>query len=393
MQDTVVDKPYHFVAPHRGNFWPSLFLRYLPRYLDRTFGITSVSCQGVEHLAQSVAAGHGILLAPNHCRPCDPMVLGALSRQVGRLFFIMASSHLFAQSRRMRWLLPRCGAFSVYREGLDKAAVDTAVDILAEARRPLIIFPEGVISRHNDELNSLMEGTAMIARLAAKRRAKCEPPRQVMVHPVALRYSFHGDLSAALEPVLTRIETRLSWLPQDQLPLLERIYKIGRALLALKEMEYLGHTQDGSVEQRISALIDHLLMPLEQKWLGRNGQGSVIARVKRLRTALLPELIKAELGEEENAQRWRELTVLYYAQQLSFYPPDYLAAGAPPERLLETVERFEEDLTDVATIHRPMAASIRVGPAIEVSPHRERGSEVDPLLEQIEQSLRDLLGI
>jgi hypothetical protein len=40
-----------------------------------------------------------------------------------------------------------------------------------------------------------------------------------------------------------------------------------------------------------------------------------------------------------------------------------------------------------------MSAHIRVGKAIEVSPQRERGSEVDALLEQIEGSLRQLLGI
>jgi 1-acyl-sn-glycerol-3-phosphate acyltransferase len=62
------------------------------------------------------------------------------------------------------------------------------MQLTAEAERPLVIFPEGVISRHNDKLNNLMEGTALMARGAAKQRASANPPGKVVVHPVAIRY-------------------------------------------------------------------------------------------------------------------------------------------------------------------------------------------------------------
>ena len=38
---------------------------------------------------------------------------------------------------------------------------------------------------------------------------------------------------------------------------------------------------------------------------------------------------------------------------------------------LETVERFEEDLTDRIRLHGPIRAKIMIGEAIEVSPTRE----------------------
>ena len=106
-------------------------------------GIESVECRGTEHLQHSLAAGHGILLTANHCRPCDPMTLGMLSLRVRQPFFVMASWHLFMQSRLQTWLLPRIGAFSVYREGLDREALKTAIGILSDAVRPLVLFPEG----------------------------------------------------------------------------------------------------------------------------------------------------------------------------------------------------------------------------------------------------------
>src|ERR1700681_3372700 len=50
----------------------------------------------------------------------------------------------FMQGRLQRWLLCRAGGFSVFREGLDREALKTASQILVEARRPLVVFPEGM---------------------------------------------------------------------------------------------------------------------------------------------------------------------------------------------------------------------------------------------------------
>lgn len=86
------------------------------------------------------------------------------------------------------------GVFSVYREGMDRESLRCATQILAEGRRPLVLFPEGVISRTNDRLNNMMEGTVLVARSAAKQRAGLNPPGQVVIHPVAIRYFFDGDV-------------------------------------------------------------------------------------------------------------------------------------------------------------------------------------------------------
>ncbi len=50
-------------------------------------------------------------------------------------------------------ILRQVGAFSVYREGMDRDALKCAIQILVDARRPLVLFPEGVISRSNDRLH------------------------------------------------------------------------------------------------------------------------------------------------------------------------------------------------------------------------------------------------
>jgi 1-acyl-sn-glycerol-3-phosphate acyltransferase len=391
MQNIVIAKTYRFVPPRLSTFWSRIIQWYLPTYLRKGFGITSWKCVGAERLAASLKAGSGVLLASNHCRPCDPMVLALLSREVGRPFHVMASWHLFMQSRVQSFLLPRLGGFSVYREGLDRESLKCASRILAEARFPLVIFPEGFVTRNNDRLMNLMDGMAFLARAAAKQRAASPRPGKVVLHPVFVRYFFEGDLAAAIAPVLQKIEARLSWQPQSHLPLRERIVKAGHALLALKEMEYLGATQSGGVRERLPHLFDHLLEPLELEWTGGRREPDPMTRIKRLRSAILPEMVHGELSEEERARRWRQLADLYVAQQLHCYSGDYLADAPTPERLLETVERYEEDLTDIARPQPPIHAVISVGEAIEATPTRDRSADSDPIANELRRQLEMML--
>jgi 1-acyl-sn-glycerol-3-phosphate acyltransferase len=391
MQNIVIAKTYRFVPPRFSRFWFQIVQWYLPTYLRKSFGVTSWECVGVERLRSSLNAGSGVLLASNHSRPCDPMILGLLSRAVDRPFHVMASWHLFVQSRVQSFLLPRIGGFSVYREGMDRESLKCATRILSEGRFPLIIFPEGFVTRNNDRLLNLMDGVAFLARSAAKQRTTASPPGKVVIHPVFVRYFFEGDIGATIGPVLQDIEKRLSWQPQTQLPLRERLVKAGHALLALKEIEYLGSSQSGGFRERLLALLDHLLKPLEQEWCAGHREPDTIGRIKRLRSAILPEMIKGELSEEESARRWRQLADLYFAQQLHCYSGDYLTNSPTPERLLETVERYEEDLTDVARPHPPLHVVISVGEAIEATPTRDRSGNGDPVAHELRCGLEKLL--
>lgn len=397
MESVVSDKPYTFTPPKNSRFWPWFVSTWLHFYLKAAWGLEKVDFTGLDHIRASLEAGHGILLAPNHCRLSDPMALGSLVRALKQPYYIMGSAHAFRESRLQSWLLPRIGAFSINREGTDREALKTAVDILAKAERPLVVFPEGVITRTNDRLITLQDGVSFLARSAAKQRAAADPPGKVVIHPLALRYRFLGDVEKTLAAVLDRMEARLSWQAQHGTPLRERVVRIGHALLALKEIEYLGAARTGPAPERLAALMDSVLLPLEAQWLGPRAaaaaQDTVVMRVKNLRKALLPDLVSGGLNEEERAQRWKNLFDLEVAQQMFHFPPDYLGEHPTPERLIETVERYEEAFGQAPTIHRPMQLTIHAGPAIEVSPTRDKRAPSDPVMDQLAASLRSLLGI
>jgi 1-acyl-sn-glycerol-3-phosphate acyltransferase len=392
MQRVVIDEPYKFVPPVYSDWWPRVIRLYLPHYLRSAYGVCSVESRHVERLRASLAVGNSIMLAPNHCRFADPMVLGTMALEANCYLFAMASWHLFKQSRFQRFMIRRMGAFSIYREGNDRQAIDTAIDILVSKKRPLIMFPEGAMTRHNDIVREMMDGPSFIARQAAKRLKKHDRPGEVVIHPVAIRYGFNGDLEKCVTPTLQHLETQLSWQPQSHLSLVGRIAKIGEAFLGLKEVEFLGATQQGNPYERAQHLIDTVLARLESDWQIKDITGGVIARVKRIRTAILTDIMTSQLTTDERDRRWRDLAASYYVQQISHYPRDYILREKNlPERVVETVERLEEDFVDEARKYESFHAVVEVGEAIPVGTQRDREAVGDPIMNEVHRQLQSMI--
>lgn len=393
MQNIIIEKPYKFIPPHRGNFVPGLIqrLRLVDRYLAKHEGVVSHEIRGIDYLKESLRLNRGILLTPNHCRYADPLAMGFVSRMVDTHVYAMASWHLFNQSRFEAWAIRMMGGFSVYREGLDRQSLDTAINTLTDAERPLVVFPEGTVFRTNDVLQPLLEGVAFIARSAARRRAK-QNGGEVVMHPVAIKYLFHGDVRSAVEPVVTSIENRLTWqATKPRVSLIDRVQKIVLALLTLKEIEQFGEAQQGTVNDRQQGLINRLLSPLEESWMGSPQCGNLVPRIKQLRSKMVPNLLTTDITAQERDRIWKDLGALYLAQQVGSYPLAYLTQPTTNTRLLETVERLEEDLTDRTRVYRPLHVIIQVAPAIVVGTDKAPKDQEDPLMISLRTQLQGML--
>ena len=103
-------------------------------------------------------------------------------------------------------------------------------------------------------------------------------------------------------------------------------------------------------------------------------------------------MARNEVTSEERDRRWSQLVDIYLAQQLSCYPEGYLEPPTSVDRILETVDRLEEDLTDDVTPHPPTKVVIQLGDAIEVEPRRDRNGTGDPLMERIRDELLNRFG-
>ena len=109
------------------------------------------------------------------------------------------SYHLFKQKRLIGWWLNRIGGYSILREGADREAIRATAALLAEAERPVVLFPEGTWFRQNDRVGPLQDGLGLIVRQAAK-----QSERPIVVHPVGIKYWLLGD---PLPELRRRVET------------------------------------------------------------------------------------------------------------------------------------------------------------------------------------------
>lgn len=392
MQNIVFEEPYEFIPPVESDLWVRFLRLLLKGFLKKQYSVESYECRNVDRMRRSIDEGHSVLIAPNHARIADPIVIGLLTGELGWNVMTMASWHLFKEGWYQRFILRRLGAFSVYREGADRQSVNCAIDVLVTGRRPLVIFPEGAVSRHCDVVMDLMDGPGFIARQASKRREK-EDKKPVVVHPVAIRYSFDGDPYAAVAEDLSRLERTFTWQPQTHLTTVQRLRKLGEAILATKEVEYTGSVREGNPFDRVERLAMETLESLEEKWSIKDRSGGIVSRAKNLRSAILPDMVSGDLSNAERAARWRDLGKCYYAQQMAHYPRKYIVDGPNlPERILETVERLEEDFTDKAVNHGPLHATIDVGEPVVVSSQRDRSAKQDPAMAQVGESLQTMLN-
>lgn len=390
MQSIIVEKPYRYVPPHRGNWIPSLIqtTRLIDHYLWRFEGIGSYEVRRADLLRESLRAGHGVLLAPNHCRYADPIAIGWLAREAQTHVYAMASWHLYNEGWLKALAIRLCGGFSVYREGLDRKSLDMAIEALSTGERPLVVFPEGTVARSNDILQPLLDGVAFIARSAAKKRVK-QNTGKVVVHPVAIKYLLHGDVEAVATPIVADLEKRLRvdvhGNPRD---ILQRVRVLSEALLAVREVRTFGSSASGDEAERRGRLIEQLLAGAEEEWKLQKPSDDTLPRVRHVRSQLVRKLDTNSPTERKRI--WKSLEDIYIAQQVASYPVDYLDCPTDT-RILETVERIDEDMNDYSRRVQSLHAVLEVGEAIEVDHAKPPKDSADPLMQAIENGLKSQL--
>ncbi|TWU50817.1 Acyltransferase [Rubripirellula tenax] len=388
----VLDRPYQFVPPHRGDWWPSFIqtFRIVDWYLKKAEGVVAYECRGLEHWDASLKRGDAILLAPNHCRYADPLVLGWPARQLGCHVHAMASWHLFAKSKFDAFAIQKMGGFSINRESSDRASLEAAIGILTKAERPLILFPEGTTNRTNDVLKPLLEGVAFIARSAAKRREK-ESGGQLVMHPVAMKYLCTSGARDWADEQLRQLELHLGWRPLASRSILQRTIRLAEALLSLKEIEYFGGVRSGDLPSRRDGLIEHVLAASESRLAIANENADVRSRVRAIRNAVVSGRFSADTHDISSLQH--DAAAADLAQELMSYPDGYLmAADVTDTRIVETIQRMQESFFGRANVEVPLKVVIQCDAPIRVSPDKPPRGQVDPVMSQLENRLTSMIA-
>jgi hypothetical protein len=300
-----------------------------------------------------------------------------------------------------RWVLPRIGVFSVDREGADLSAFKAAVNMLAEGKYPLVIFPEGEIYRVAERVTPLREGAFAIAAAAARKLA--DSGRKLWIVPVGLGYRFldgHDPLPE-LESLMGKLETRFTWRVQAHRTLPDRILHYADGILSLKEVEYLGTPGSGAYKERAANLMEQILAPIEARRLKGRRSATVPERVKDLRRACLETLENPEhpAGTSAALEARRDLEDVFLVMQIFSYPGDYVRLNPTVERVAETLMKAEEDFlgVDQAPPRAPRRALVWFGEPIDLSermnaPGQARARQLVPALAaEIEARIQAIL--
>ncbi len=360
------------------------------REMLRVAKIAKVDVQGQEHVRKALASGAGVLITPNHSFHYDSYVLGHAAQQIGRPFHFLTAWQVFAMSTPFqRWVMQKHGCFSIDRESADLGAFKRSVEILRTHSCPLAIFPEGDIYHTNERVMPFREGAAAIALSAAKRA-----DRPIVAIPAAIRCRYLDDPLPGLLDLMNRLEAAIHWRPRPDLPLTDRIYRFAEGLLALKELEYLGRPQSGTVVERTRLLANQILQEKEQRFGIKPQSDSTPERVKELRRQFIQQLERPDLDATAHAQLKRDMEDLFLVIQLYSYPGDYVAESPSIERIAETLDKFEEDVLKVAypKSHGRRQASVQFGEPILVPAERGQRDAVAELTTRLEQSVQSLLN-
>lgn len=359
------------------------------RRLRKTMRIVEVDVRGIENLTRLLGEGAGVLIAPNHPGDGDVDALCEVADRVRRPFHFMAAWQVFLENgAAARWIMRRHGTFSVDREGSDLRAFRHAVDILEKHVCPLVVFPEGECYYVNDRIMPFLEGPAAMAATAAR---KAE--RRIAVLPCAIKFAYATDPTPGLTEAMSRLEATFFWRARRaQPPLAERIYRFAEAPLALKELEYLGHTKSGAIPVRIRELMEEILARVEKRHvLGAAGDLKLHGRIKRARQKAI-EAKETAPNDETRLSFEDDLDDLFLVAQLYSYPGDYVAERPSIERIADTIKKFEEDLLgrDRPRPHGDRRAIISIGLPIIVARKRRKGLATE-LTSQMEEAVQGLL--
>ncbi len=326
-------------------------------------------------LLQSLSPG--CLIAPNHSHYFDAQVTFELTRRAKRRVIYMATRELFdAWWGIGGWFYQRLGVFSVNRGGTNREARQFARAVLVTGTYDLLMFPEGEVYLLNDLVMPLKPGVARLALEAASALMRSGRDRPILIVPVAIKYRYTEDITAALEALTARLEARV-WGEPRVGNLYPRIVALGTTLLAQKERSHGVTAIPGEgLFDRIRRLRQTLLQQLEQKHLGQVQKGFDFDRARKLMIRFQGSLVGAagsggSGGPPAVTTQVGPLTKDLEAARLCArsvaFQDDYLLQNPTPERMAETLVKLEREVlgTETRTFGRRRAV-IRIAPPLDV---------------------------
>ncbi len=290
-----------------------------------------------------------LLLLPNHPTFDDPIVIFLLSARLGIPFYYLSARETLL-GKQGYWL-QRLGVYSIRRGMVDRASFAQTLEILTQNSCKLVIFAEGGVSFQNDTVMPFRVGAIQMAFQAMNKVLKQEKSvPDLYAVPIAIKYHYTGDMTAAIAHSLKKLEQALQIQPQGNF--YQRLRTVAGEVLLRCEQEYGLHKPEVTDwNQRVFNLKEHVLQQCEQR-LGLTSSPGERGRERtyRIQQALEEATDQASHSNTTLDQIWTWEVMAKAAWRVLNFDAiydGYVAASITPERFLDTLIRLERDVFNI----------------------------------------------
>lgn len=372
-----------FRPPKESPFLIGLIKLCAPLY--KKYGMSDTQIRVKEGALERFAKlkGKRALVCPNHSNRHDPQAMFFFGQAAKESFNYVAAREVFDWDHGFNgWWLQHIGAYSVVRGAPDRESFKMTKKILAEGKQKLVLFPEGEISRQNDTLLPLETGAAQLAFWAMDELDKQGSSEHIYIAPIALKYTYTGDIKPALTETLARLEAKMSVARPSGSKLYPRLMAVAERLIKALESEYNQEpAKDATLNDRISALrmaiLTHMSSYLNVD-LPRSDR--TLDAVRMLRNKIDDFVYEDEQGlseyeKELHTEKATEIKGFYkdldrVVNFVSIYD-GYIKEHMTQERFADVLERIEHEVFGKTTIKGPRCILIDVGNPIDLRSYQQ----------------------
>ena len=372
---TFSDAPYTYHPPKTSRFAIWLFGIFnrcfmLPGKKNRISGITVLNPEVITGL--SGGSSKRILYLPNHSTHSDAEVLMEAQRRVGTSSSYMAAYEVFQRSALMGWVMQKCGAFSVDRDGNDREALKEGVNVLVKGKVALTIFPEGNVYFTNDQVTPFLDGAAFIAMKAQK---EVGPESPIHAVPVSIKLTHVTEARTEIREIFGKVAKGVGTEINAEASFIDEVRRIGLSGLE-KNLKNRGYLPPDPGEMDLPALLREAAVlvvdRLEEKMeLNAGRKTEPIDRIRAIRQAI--HRIRTNPDKEPQhsvAAGWADEAIM--GLRILSYSGTYMGGTPSMDRMGEVAEKLYEDIYSKAhPAYAERHAYVHFGDPIDLSTHLE----------------------
>lgn len=373
-------KPFTFRPPKRSRLVIALCKRFLPFVIRRKLKVTQIEIGDDDLEKLRALRSKRCLLMPSHSGGFEPHIILYLSKLLGDDYNYLAAMEAFEKSPIIGWIMQRIGAYSIIRGTTDRPSFQMTKQLLVDAKRWLVIFPEGQTVWQNDTVIPFQQGVVQLAFKAYEAAVKQDESASLFCVPISIKYAYLKDMRSHRDASLERLESRL--FPSDSMaPEMpnERLRRIGKAVLIANEKSHnVKPDEDASFDDRLQMMKETIIRRIERKLelTPRAGQ-SLLDRTHALFNAvdrIVYEEPQASEYEQklanERQQAARDLyDDLWRVLQLVAIYDGYVRELMTVERFMDVLGLLEMEVLGERRIWGPRKAMVRVGDCVDLRDH------------------------